>query len=240
MLPSSQIKAVLLDIEGTVCPISFVKDELYPFFLNEYPHLLKSVDFPISGSEGLSGILGNFPPEKTQTYGHLAAHIETLVANDVKDPVLKQFQGFVWESGYKEGKIVAPVYMDALAEMEKWCLRLEKGVSIYSSGSVKAQKLLFGSVLTDGGVSNVNHLINSYFDTVNIGPKTEGESYVAICQSLQCDPLCVLFLSDNVAEVDAALSIGMRSCVVVRPGNKPLSEAETRLHKVVETFTGLM
>jgi enolase-phosphatase E1 len=49
----------------------------------------------------------------------------------------------------------------------------------------------------------------------------------------QFEPATVLFLSDNVKEVDAAIEAGMQSILVDRPGNAPVSDADrSRLHVV--------
>jgi len=46
----------------------------------------------------------------------------------------------------------------------------------------------------------------------------------------------ILFLSDNVKEVQAALAAGMQAVVVDRPGNALLSDDDRATFKVVETF----
>jgi enolase-phosphatase E1 len=92
---------------------------------------------------------------------------------------------------------------------------------IYSSGSIAAQKLLFG--YTDSG--DLNPLLSDYFDTTTAGPKTEVASYRTIAAKFPRWRVEEwLFLSDNVKEVRAALEAGMRACVVQRPGNPPLAE----------------
>jgi enolase-phosphatase E1 len=90
---------------------------------------------------------------------------------------------------------------------------------IYSSGSISAQKLLFGH--TDSG--DLNPLLTDYFDITTAGPKTEAASYRTILAKYpQWKPEEWLFLSDNVREVRAALEAGMRACAAVRPGNPSL------------------
>ena len=94
-------------------------------------------------------------------------------------------------------------------------------VMIYSSGSVPAQKLLFGH--TDAEPSNLMPLISDWFDTVNAGPKTEAASYTKIASNYPSVGLGQwLFLSDNLKEVVAARDAGMQSLPVTRPGNPPL------------------
>lgn len=54
--------------------------------------------------------------------------------------------------------------------------------------------------------------------------------------SHQLAPESILFLSDNVKEVEAAISAGMKSLVVDRPGNAPLSAEDRNRFKVIESF----
>jgi enolase-phosphatase E1 len=52
----------------------------------------------------------------------------------------------------------------------------------------------------------------------------------------QLSPETILFLSDNVKEVEAAIAAGMKSLVVDRPGNAVLSEEDKKRFEVVDTF----
>lgn len=71
-------------------------------------------------------------------------------------------QGYLWENGYETGAYATPLFPDVAPRLKEW-----KGaglsLAIYSSGSVFAQKLLFGHVGTpagevaeEGNRSNVN------------------------------------------------------------------------------------
>jgi enolase-phosphatase E1 len=52
----------------------------------------------------------------------------------------------------------------------------------------------------------------------------------------QLSPGAILFLSDNVKEVEAAIAAGMKSLVVDRPGNAVLSADDQKRFEVVDTF----
>jgi enolase-phosphatase E1 len=52
----------------------------------------------------------------------------------------------------------------------------------------------------------------------------------------QLSPGAILFLSDNVKEVGAAIAAGMKSLVVDRPGNAVLSADDQKRFEVVDTF----
>ncbi len=98
-----------------------------------------------------------------------------------------------------------------------------------------AQKLLFQ--YTDSKPdADLRHLISGYFDTVNAGMKKDARSYEKIAASRKDDIGKWLFLSDRVEEVEAAKEAGMQSLVVVREGNPPLTEEETRKHSLIASF----
>jgi enolase-phosphatase E1 len=91
-------------------------------------------------------------------------------------------------------------------------------IAIYSSGSVSAQKLVFG--YTPFG--NLLPFIEAFFDT-RTGPKQDAKSYERIASELSLEARDVLFVSDVLAELDAASRAGMAVTLCVRPGNAPIS-----------------
>ncbi|CAJ2506993.1 Uu.00g081790.m01.CDS01 [Anthostomella pinea] len=233
MAASAAVKVVLLDIEGTICPISFVKDVLFPYALNVLPETLETQwDDP-----KFAKYRDAFPPEHASSKEALASHVRDLMAKDVKIAYLKSLQGYLWEEGYASGDLKAPLFPDVPAKLSEWHAKGLK-IMIYSSGSVPAQKLLFKH--TDAEPSDFTPLISDWFDTVTAGLKTETGSYEKIAGNHPEIPVGEwLFLSDNVKEVDAAISAGMQSIVVQRPGNAELpSEVRSRL-PIIETFDAL-
>ncbi|KAI5928661.1 HAD-like domain-containing protein [Camillea tinctor] len=233
MAASTAVKVVLLDIEGTVCPISFVKDILFPYALKALSETVKTQwDNP-----DFVKYRDAFPSEYSSSKEALESHARDLVERDVKVSYLKSLQGYLWEEGYKSRDLKAPLFPDVPAKLSAWH---EKGlkVMIYSSGSVPAQKLLFGH--TDSEPSDLTPLISDWFDTVNAGLKTEPSSYEAIARCHADIPIQEwLFLSDNVKEVDAAKAAGMQSLVVQRPGNPALSDEVLARLPVIETLDSL-
>lgn len=156
----------------------------------------------------------------------------------MKAPYLKSLQGYLWEEGYKNGALRAPLFADVAPHMDSW-RRARARVMIYSSGSVPAQKLLFAHTNTPRE-KDLTPLITDFFDTVNAGPKTQRESYERIAAKYARYPIGEwLFLSDNVHEVEAAKEAGMQSFVVQRPGNPPLAEGVEKEHRVIESFDEL-
>ncbi|KAI1854485.1 hypothetical protein JX265_007646 [Neoarthrinium moseri] len=233
MAASAAIKVVVLDIEGTVCPISFVRDVLFPYFLEKIPETVKSE----WDSSRFKEYRDAFPEEFRSSQEAFQAHVIDLVSRDVKIAYLKSLQGYIWQEGYASGEIKAPLFADVPTVLSRWH---GKGIKliIYSSGSVPAQKLLFK--YTNAEPSDLTVLLTDYFDTVNAGPKTEAASYEKIvAKHPEFLPEQFLFLSDNVKEVDAAIQAGMRSAVVQRPGNADLPTEVYDTHQVVETFDSI-
>lgn len=214
----------ILDIEGTVCPISFVKDTLYPYFLEQVPELVRTEDAT------LVALLSQFPVEKNAAAWR--AYIDELVRKDVKDSVLKQLQGHLWQKGYESGAIEAPVYADAV----EFIKRHAPDVYIYSSGSVKAQKLLFEHVRGSGDLTGY---LSGYFDINTAGKKTESASYRKIVAAIGAEGGLdqITFISDNALELDAAAAAGIKTVLAVRPGNAEVAHAER--YTAVTTFASL-
>ncbi|KAL2260876.1 hypothetical protein VTK26DRAFT_5005 [Humicola hyalothermophila] len=242
MAATAKPRVVLLDIEGTVCPISFVKDVLFPYALSALPATLTtSWDDP-----AFAPYRDAFPAEHATSPAALTAHVQDLMSRDVKVGYLKSLQGYLWESGYRAGALRAPLFPDVAPRLAAWRERDGVRVMIYSSGSVAAQRLLFrhtDAAAPAGGAAagDLTPLIDDYFDTVNAGPKTEPASYEAIlARHRYLAPAGEwLFLSDNVREVEAAKKAGMQSFVVERPGNAALSEEDRARHRVIRSFDEL-
>lgn len=208
--PRSPLSALLLDIEGTTTSIAFVYETLFPYAREALPAFIADRwdDPRVREAAGQMGA-----PESPEA---ATARALALMDADVKDTGLKALQGMVWRQGFESGALRGHVFDDVAA-----VLRALHGrgvlLAIYSSGSVEAQKLLFGySVAGDLGA-----LMSGFFDTTT-GPKRETASYTAIAAALRLAPEAILFLSDHPAEVRAATAAGLRAMALSRPGNAPL------------------
>jgi enolase-phosphatase E1 len=167
---------------------------------------------------------------------------------------LKALQGFLWRTGYENGSLVSPLYPDVAPELTAW-KDDGKNLAIFSSGSVNAQKLFFSYTGIQGNSSTAKDLKplfgGRHFDTVNAGPKSENQSYLKIANEMGVQAEEILFLSDNVngelltslrrtanlsLEVRAALAAGLKSLVVDRPGNPPLTEADRKEFTIITSF----
>ncbi|XP_003738262.1 enolase-phosphatase E1 [Galendromus occidentalis] len=223
----SGIKYILLDIEGTVTPISFVKDVLFVYAREK---LVKFLDENWDNNEDLADAveliikysLGE--PESPPTDGSKPTLVESVLwqmDRDVKDAGLKKLQSLIWKDGYYTGQLKSDLYEDVYDALPAWQAR-NMPIGIYSSGSVAAQKDLFN--YTKRG--SMLRFLSSFHDLTTAGSKLEAASYSKISDSVGLQPSEILFLTDVFGEYTAALAAGMKSVIVLRPGNKPLTETE--------------
>ena len=136
---------------------------------------------------------------------------------DAKVAPLKALQGMVWAQGYADGALKATLYPDVVPALRCWAAA-GLALAVYSSGSVAAQKLIYGHT-TEGDLSSV---FVGFYD-LQMGGKRDAESYRRIVDDARWNAGDVLFLSDVVAELDAAASAGLRTCQIARPedGTRP-------------------
>lgn len=236
------IRAVLLDIEGTTTPIAFVFEVLFPYarqHLREhlerhagaagYPALFDRLraEHIADQSAGESPPLWIPEPSREQL-ASVARYVEWLMDRDRKSTGLKELQGLIWEEGYHRGELASQVFPDVPPAFERWVAQGRK-VAIFSSGSVRAQQLLF----RHSPAGDLTKFLSHFFDTTT-GAKLDPDSYRRIGAALSVPPQEVLFVSDVTGELDAARAAGMQTRLAVRPGNAPVPPGHR--HSVVRTF----
>lgn len=222
------MKYILTDIEGTTTDIDFVHQVLFPYAYEKLPAYVRLHEREPEVAEIISEVKQTMLTEKEQI-AHVEAAIQQLlnwIQEDRKHPALKQLQGMIWQEGYETGGFRGHVYPDVVPQIEAWRAQ-GIGIGIYSSGSVAAQKLLFG-YSTEG---DLNHLFDHNFDT-GVGHKKEANSYRNIAKEIGLSPEEILFLSDVEAELDAAKAAGLQTTQLVRPGIEP-----TKKHPTAKDFT---
>jgi enolase-phosphatase E1 len=210
-------RSLLLDIEGTTSSIAFVHDVLFPYARRELRGFLESsVDDPAMKPvwDALMKDAGESIVE-SPTVEALERTALRLMDADSKSTGLKELQGQIWKAGYESGELKAHVYDDVPPALQRW-KDAGKGIRIYSSGSIAAQKLFFGHT----AAGNLLPMLDGFYDTTT-GPKREAESYRRIAIEIGTAAGEILFLSDVVAELDAAKSAGMETGLMLRPGNAP-------------------
>ena len=253
-------KLYLLDVEGTVAPLSLTTEVLFPYARAHFEAFLRQsiADRERSGLDRVTVgegtvtwdlIMLNLENQNEQDpdaprilkpgitsmspavgIPRTLAYVYWLMDRDRKSTALKSLQGKIWKDGFESGELKGTLFDDVPDAFSRWSA--DARVAIYSSGSVDAQKLFFRH--STGG--DLTPLISGYFDT-RTGPKMESASYAAIATAMSVAPAEVLFLSDSVSELDPAREAGCGTRLAVRPGNARVEDAHG--HSAVESFAGL-
>ncbi len=245
LFEEKQVRVILLDIEGTTTPIDFVTKTLFPYastklevFLrqnatNEEVRLLIE---ELRAQHAADERKGLRPPNwrddsEEERLRSCGAYGQWLIARDSKCTPLKALQGKIWQQGYATGELKGKVYPDVPVAFRRWTQQ-GKRICIYSSGSVLAQRLLFGST----AAGDLTSYLEAFFDTL-VGAKAEAESYRKIAAFVGCDSGQVLFLSDAPKETAAARAAGMQSLLCVRDTLATKAEdPETAIHDFTAIF----
>ncbi|MFJ2322229.1 acireductone synthase [Pseudomonas sp. NPDC087817] len=220
------IKAIVTDIEGTTSAVSFVFDVLFPYAAKHLPDFVRQNAERADVAEQLEAVRrdSNAPQADVERVVEI---LLSWIAEDRKATPLKALQGMVWAQGYHAGQLKGHVYPDAVEALKRWH-QAGYQLFVYSSGSIQAQKLIFGC--SEAG--DLTPLFSGYFDTTS-GAKREAQSYTNIQQAIGVEAGEILFLSDIVEELDAAQSAGLQTCGLAREGG------ELGAHVTVDSFTGI-
>ncbi len=244
-IDESQIRVILLDIEGTTTPVEFVYQTLFPYasrklesFLREHsqdPEIHSLIQdlcahHEVDERNGLKppGWLDH--PEEARLQSSVS-YGQWLIARDSKCTPLKSLQGKIWQQGFAGGELRGEVFPDVPIAFERW-RRQEKIICTYSSGSVLAQQLLFRTTAS----GDLTPYISGFFDT-RVGAKTEGESYKKIAASFSYAPHLFFFVSDAVQEIEAARSVGMQAILCERDSR---ASSSPTAGGVIRSFDGVL
>lgn len=218
------IRAIVTDIEGTTSDIRFVHNVLFPFAREHLPAFVMGNQQQPAVAEVLNTLRAEIDSAQA-TVDELIAALMRFMDEDRKSTALKALQGMVWRDGYLNGSFTGHLYADVLPALKTW---QQQGIAlyVYSSGSVAAQKLLFG--YSDAG--DITGLFSGYFDT-HVGAKRETDSYRNIASQIGLPAHELLFLSDIHQELDAAQEAGWNTVQLIR------GEADTASrHRQVANF----
>jgi enolase-phosphatase E1 len=213
------IKLFLFDIEGTTTDINFVHKVLFPYSLEHISEFLEHHKNEKAFAEAIKDVQDTILKEegKVPDLSEVKQTLMKWVREDRKHGALKEIQGHIWDLGYSKNDFKGHVYPDVRPFFIK-ILETGAKIGIYSSGSVHAQKLIFG-YSSDG---DLTPLISHYFDT-KIGGKRERASYSNIANATHLAPSEIHFFSDITEELIAAKEAGFKVTHVLRPGTKPSS-----------------
>jgi enolase-phosphatase E1 len=220
------IGAIVTDIEGTAASISFVKEKLFPYsrarlsaFVEEH-----GTDAAVRAALAETRELAGRP--ELDAEGTVRLLLDWIDADKKAGP-LKALQGMIWDEGFAHGDLVGDVYADAAHALRRWHAAGYR-LYVYSSGSVQAQKLVFGHTAH----GDLTALFSGYFDT-RVGGKLEAGSYRVIAAAVGLEPKDILFLSDHVGELDAARQAGFATIALDR-GEVTIPASNT--HPVAKDF----
>ncbi|UWZ84189.1 acireductone synthase [Occallatibacter riparius] len=230
-------KLYLLDVEGTVAPVSFVTETLFPYARRHFARFLhvnakdRAVqdDLRLLAEENRAETAEGCPTLGIEISDEMHAfyYLSWLMNQDRKSTALKSLQGKIWKAGYERGELRSEIFDDVPEAFARWSR--EGRVAIYSSGSAEAQVLFF----RHSNHGDLTPMLSGYFDT-RTGPKQASASYAAIAEAMQVAPADVLFFSDVVKELDAAREAGCGTRLVMRPGNVPVEAANG--HSAIASF----
>jgi len=245
-LAAAGIGVVLLDIEGTTTPITFVHDVLFPYararvraYLHDTPGSDAEVrqivedlrdELPASGFQLPAANL-KLDADSRKPEADIVSYVYWLMDRDRKSRPLKALQGRIWEQGYAAGALQGEVYPDVRGALVRWSAAGVR-IGIFSSGSVLAQQLLFAH----SSAGDLSPFLSSYFDT-RVGAKKEADSYRRIAVALAAAPSSVLFVSDVADELDAAREAGLQTRLCVRP---PSEVPRSSSHGIVESLDAIV
>ena len=232
------LRWVLLDIEGTTCPVSFVAGELFPYAAEQMGALLlaRQGDLEVQALVAAVETAWEQDPDpqaqalRLRAPADVLAYLKWLIREDRKLTPLKELQGLVWEQGYRSGALRGPLYGDVPAALRRWS-SAGLQLAVYSSGSVAAQQLIYG--YSNGG--DLRSFFEQWFDT-RVGAKYDVSSYTKIAEAFRVPSSQVLFVSDALAECEAAATSGMKVLFSDRPGNP---EQESGRFERISSFEDL-
>lgn len=247
------VAAVVLDIEGTTAPITFVTQTLFPYAAARMETFLGLHDATTYASATVQAHLAalrtqatadaatglTVPPIPPAEAGRAAvlagalANVAAQMGADRKTTALKALQGDIWTGGFAGGDLVSELYPDVRPALASWHAAGLK-TYIFSSGSRRAQRDLFAHTCS----GDLRPLLCGFFDTT-AGAKGDARAYENIAAAVGVDsPAQLLFATDVLAEARAAAEAGWRVALVVRPGNAPLPEGHG--FRVVTSMEGLV
>ena len=217
----SGVTHVLLDIEGTTCPVSFVAEVLFPYAAAQLPGFLEAEQERPDVQQLINQVQHAWQRDSEaaaaglpwQQKESVVPYLQWLIRQDRKVTALKDLQGLIWQQGYAHGDLHGPLFVDVAPALRRWSLQ-GLTLAVYSSGSVQAQQLLYGH--SDAG--DLRPLFQGWYDTRS-GNKLDTSSYQTIAGDLGVDPGQVLFISDAVGELEAADQAGMQVLFSDRDGN---------------------
>lgn len=218
------IKAVLTDLEGTITRFAFVKYVLYPYAKKNLPDFVDYYQHDTEVKMQINAVRRSIDNERASIDRVTEVLIHWL-ENEERVPALNALLGMIWKSGYEQNDFKGHIYLDAFHFLRK-LNKYKQELYTFSSKPVNAQELL----LQHSEFGDISNWFKGYFDT-SIGRKQDSCAYEAILKNLPYKAEEILFLSDVKAELDAAKSVGINTCQMVRDGQE-ISQVHPWIHNM--------
>jgi len=223
---------IIIDIEGTTSSTWFVHRTLYPYSHERFGTWLAAHRHR-DDVQAMVQMVRDIANEPDADDDRVVWWLRHWLDNDQKITPLKAFQGWIWDEGFAAGHLTSHFFDDAIPAMRAW-KAAGFDLSIFSSGSVNAQRAWFGH----SPEGNLLPLFTHHFDTENTGPKRVASSYTHIAGVLGAPANKIVFLSDLVAELDAAREAGWCTVGVRREGDQYF-DAGVGDHLAITSFAQL-
>jgi 2,3-diketo-5-methylthio-1-phosphopentane phosphatase len=259
----NQHRLFLLDVEGTVAPLSLTSEQLFPYARARFEAFLRKGIAEIESRQGelVAADLGADSLFHDLALLQAENHAET----DPEAPRIQPHRSFSAERASENPSDAVP---DMLAYIYWLMDRDRKSTALkslqgkiwkagFESGEIKGT--LFDDVprafarwsayakiaIYSSGSTAAQQLLfrHSIFGDLTsfiaayfdtrIGPKTEHASYVGISAAMEVAPNMVCFFSDVLRELDPARAAGMDTRLVVRPGNASI---ESNVHQCIHSL----
>jgi len=237
------VSHVLLDIEGTTCPVSYVAETLFPYASgNLAPYLethqqeaniraliqeLETLWQQDSDQEARDLLSHSRQSAEPRSVGWILPYLKFLIRCDRKVTPLKDLQGKIWAEGYARGELVGPLFEDVPTSLRRW---QQEGLvlAVYSSGSIAAQQLIY----QHSNHGDLRSLFSHWFDT-HTGSKHEPSSYTLIAELMGCAPQAILFVSDSHSELQSATQSGLQ---VVYSHRETGASKKSKIYPTIQDF----
>lgn len=203
------IRAIVVDTAGTTTDLNFIEDILFPYSAKVLPAFLEENKNNVLVENCICDVQ-DIALEPDADLARVTEILLQWIEEDRKATPLKTIQGLIWKQGYANGEFKGHIFPDFIEALDGY---KQQGLRVYSfsSGSVDAQKLLFGN--SDAG--DLTDKFNGHFDT-RTGNKRFKQAYCNILNTISLSPKQILFVSDVLEELKAASEAGLNVVQMVR------------------------
>ena len=122
-------KLFLLDVEGTIAPLSLVYDQLFPYARKHFENYLQTN----AGEPGVVSDLTTLAEENAKEadttapkfanpeyWDEAIPYLNWLMDRDRKSTALKSLQGRIWKGGFERDELQGTLFEDVPPALERW------------------------------------------------------------------------------------------------------------------------